>query len=296
MVNNSLKSEVIKNNVIKNVLKIINIPLYRLFGVDIKYKFSFGKSSSDVIAVINNYTKQLLLKKGVDEKKIIVVGSLHYDDALRMKRSTINDIKKKYDVVKSDINIVYFSQPFYKKDVNFILLEVQLNHLEVLVQKVDYFYKNKRKNYTMFIKLHPVENVNDYKKFFSFKNLKIINEANNNELILLSNFCIGHNSTVLQSVIVLNKPVISLNIIEEKFTRLYVKIGAKLVGINNCVDSWDEFVETLNILDNRNYIFFDNIKYDKVIRDGRSYNRIIELIEKMIKITVLRTSAKGLIR
>jgi len=281
--------DIIKMKIYKTIIKIINLPLYHLFDIYTNHKRSFGQGNADLIGVINHYTKKLLVKQGVNKKKIRVLGSFHFDDALKARNKSIEDIKKKYDIDNSEILIVFFSQPFYKKDITFLTLEKQLNYVNELINVIEKFFTNKGKRYKIFIKLHPIEDLNDYKRFFNNNNVKVISQGNNLQLILLSHLCISQHSTVMQSIIILKKPIISLNI----FGLEHIEIASKVVGIKKCISSWKELTRVLEILDNNEYGELNNIYYDRVIMDGKCYYRIIKIIKNMINITKLITNLKS---
>lgn len=282
------KYEIIIWKFVEKLLKILYHPILIFFGVYSNYKLSFGQGDSNIIGVINEYSKNLLIKQGINEKKIRIVGSFHYDDAIKIKNKNIDDLKKKYNIKDSIISIIYFSQPFYRKDLMVLTLEEQLNYIEDLITYIGNFFYNKGKDYILLIKLHPAEDLSDYKRFFNRKNLKLITDADNNELILLSDICISQNSTVLQNVIILKKSVIALNILKLK----EIEIGSQVLGIKKCVNTWEEFIQTLDIFNKNKDILLNNINYDRVIMDGKCYSRIITLIKNLINKTKLRVDLK----
>ncbi|MFX1391960.1 MAG: CDP-glycerol glycerophosphotransferase family protein [Promethearchaeota archaeon] len=279
------KSEIIRMNIFTKILKIVNYPFYRILGVYTNHKLSFGQGDSDVVGVINIYSKNLFIKQGVNGKKIRVLGLLDYDDALKDKNKPISDLINKYNLRKAEVIIVYFSQPFYKKDFLYFTLEKQLEFLEDLIKFLDKFYTNIGKNYNFFIKLHPIEKLKDYERFMNKKNIIVIEKGDNNELILLSDYCISFMSTVILSIILLQKPILSLNF----FDLEDIEIGAKVVGIEKCINSWDEFKLYLKQLENNNYSILNNVNNDMIINDGKCYYRIINLIKKMVNFSKFKT-------
>lgn len=266
---------------INKILKIIHYPLNHFFRVNSNHKLSLGQGDSDYIGVINNYTKNLLITQGVSKDKIRVLGSFHYDDALNIKREFKKPIKKSDDGGKSKVQILFISQPFYKKDITFLSLEKQLKYIKDLIVNLDNFFENLNKKYILLIKLHPVENIKDYEDLLKHKNIKLISIADNNELILSSDFCISQYSTVMQSVIILRKPLLSLNILGLK----EIKIGSKVLGVKKCINTWEELHYFLNQLEEKDYNYFDNINYDRVLMDGNCYNRVVNFIFDLVKIT-----------
>lgn len=248
-------------------------------NVHSNHKQSFGQGVSDFIGVFNDYTKKILIKQGVDQKKIKLLGSLNYDDALNVKGKSINEIKKDLNINDADVNILFFSQPFYIKDINVLTLDEQLKYIEDLIKNIDDFYSNINKTYNLLIKLHPIEDIKNYKKFVSKKNITITKDLDNNDLIKLCDLCISQHSTILQNAIILKKPIISLNILN----LIQIEKGSKIVGITQALKSWKNFIQILNILEKKNYTPFNYIDYDKVIADGKCYDRTISIIKILIK-------------
>ncbi|MFX0141421.1 MAG: CDP-glycerol glycerophosphotransferase family protein [Candidatus Hodarchaeota archaeon] len=281
------KTQIIKMNFYNNIFKIINYPIFIIMGVYSNHKLSLGQGDSDLVGVINKYSKNLLIKQGVNEKKIKILGLLHFDDTLNAKNQSIANLRKKFKLKESEVSIVYFSQPFYKKDLSFLTLEAQLNFLENLIAIISEFYKEKRKNYKLFIKLHPAEELNDYERFSNMNDIQIIKDADNIELILASDFCISFMSTVILSVIALEKPILSLNILGLEA----IEIGAKVAGVKECINTWDELKINLDKLEDCEYSTLDNVDYDMLILDGKCYYRTINLIKNMVRITKLRINS-----
>ena len=272
----------LRNKIIDGYAKVVNYPFYYLFKVKSKIKNpSFAKGKANIVGVINEYSKQLFIKQGVDGKKIKVVGSMHYDDALKMVNKNYNEIKQKLQINDVERVIVYFSQPFYKKDVYLLTFKEQLEYLREIVDSLDKFYIKKNKSYKLFIKLHPSEDINDYIHSIHNDNVIFMDDVDNNELILVSDLFISQHSTTIQSAIAMNKPVISLNILKLST----IKIGSNSAGITKTVNSWEDFTEILEILEKNNYRQLDNVNYDRILLDGRSYQRIITIIRKLINIT-----------
>ena len=134
------------------------------------------------------------------------------------------------------------------------------------------------RNYKLIIKLHPAESLEDYQIYVKSENVILLEHADNYELILLSDLCISQHSTILQAAIVMRKPIISLNILDLEATRIL----SKVIGIKKTINSWAEFKEALEILEDSNYTSLNNISFDNVIIDERCYDRIKKLIKTLI--------------
>jgi hypothetical protein len=277
----NILSDTIKNLFYK-FIEIVYLPLFILTGTYSNHKQSLAQGDSDAFGVINKYTKMLLIKQGVDFQKISVVGSLHFDDALDTIKTKSNEIlRKQFKANDSDVIITYFSQPFYKKDITILNLVEQLNYVSALIDNIHDFFYSIEKSYKLIIKLHPVEDLADYTTFSNRENVVILDQANNYDLILLSDLCISQHSTTLQAAIIMKKPIISLNILKLDATNIL----SKVLGIKSTTDSWEMFNENLKLLESTNYSHFENINHNQIISDGECYQRTIRLIKKLIRIS-----------
>lgn len=262
-------------------IKKIQFPIYKILRVDSSYKPSLGQGDSDSLGVINRYSKELFIRQGIDEEKIKILGHLDYDDVLKIKNKSKEKIKKKYKISDKERYITYFSQPFYTKDINYLKLEEQIDYIKNIIKKIEDFYQELNISYLIFIKIHPAEQRRDYKEIEDLNNIRLFKNANFNELIYFSDFCISQNSSVLQSAIVLKKPIIALNTLN----LIEIKIGAKILGIRKLAETWEEFREFLLLIENDGYQKEEFFDYDKVLADGKCYKRTIELVMDLISET-----------
>ncbi|MHA1438601.1 MAG: hypothetical protein ACTSPD_13595 [Promethearchaeota archaeon] len=175
------------NKVFIIYLKLVHSLFHKFFGVYSNHKLSLAQGDSDIVGVINEFTKRLLIKQGIAPKKIRVVGHLHFDYALNfLKNHSAEKFREKYNLDGSQKAIVYFSQPFYTKDINILTFQEQLDYLKRLINNIENYYKQRKKKYHLFIKLHPVENIDAYKELHNNDNVTIISNADIHELILLA--------------------------------------------------------------------------------------------------------------
>lgn len=273
-----------RNKFIKYTTPLINL-IYRFHVIFSKIplikKKSLGQGFSDYIFVINQYTKLLLKKQGVNESKIYIAGSIAYDDALSSSFRPDIEIKTQLQIDDDKITILYISQPFYKKDIRILSKSKQLKLVHKILENVIKFYNSIKKDFNFIIKLHPIESEEDYLHLTKdFKSLKIIKDFNNAELIKISDFCIGYSSTLLQSVIIMKKPVLSLNLIPE--LKSVIEIGSQISGIAHNIQSWSEFQENLQALEINGYQPLDNVNRKNFVLDKKVYFRMETWISELI--------------
>jgi len=276
---NTLKS--ILKNIVKKVFNKIYNPILKKLGLLYNGNILFGQGNAQILAVINKYSRDLLVEYKV--KKIIrITGSLHYDDSLKVIKKDKTKILDKYNLKKNGKRFVLFiSQPLYTRNITHLSLNDYLKHIQKIFNELKEFYNKKNEKFIFLIKIHPLENIDDYKKFFIDQNIKIFQKADNYELIKISDLCIGFYSTVLQNAIIIGKPVISLNI----FNLDIIRIGKNVIGLKKTINSWEKFHKILEEIHQNKYNLLENINSDMIIKDGKCYQRTIKLIENIINIS-----------
>ena len=64
---------------------------------------------------------------------------------------------------------------------------------------------------------------------------------------------------------------------------IQIKAGAKVIGIKESLESWEDFIHTLKKLELNHYQPLDNILPNRLIIDGYSYRRCVALIKYLCK-------------
>lgn len=279
-------------NVIMKYIKILNIPLHFAFKTSPRKIVAFAMGESDHVGVFNEYTKKILINNGLKENKIQVLGSLDYDDAIKAKYIPREEIIEKYNLKNTDFYVVYFSVPFYTKDITFMTLEAQLDYTKNILEILDNFFKKRKKTFSFIIKLHPAEKIKDYNDLKKYENVYLFFEANNNEFIKLADFCLCQASTLIQNIIAMGKSFIDLNIISlNLFYVNGVDLCAKSIGIKNSCQNWEDLRSSLDELFDKNFKPLDNILENRIINDEKCYKRTIDFIKYLIRLTNLRQHA-----
>lgn len=175
------------------------------------------------ILVMDDYAKKEAIKNGLESLRILVTGQPYFETILKEKKKisqeTILKIKEKLGINESDFIITFASEPL-SKDYNnaenywgYSELTIFKEILESL--KIISFKYNK--NVCIIIKLHPREDIDNYKDMIpSFKEEKINIIIDKNsyswDLILASDLICGMSSMFLIESVVLGKPTISVQI------------------------------------------------------------------------------------
>ncbi|GAB4321050.1 MAG: hypothetical protein Kow0069_25230 [Promethearchaeota archaeon] len=263
---------------VRVALRVLHAPVELALGVRSNHVQSIGQGDSDYFVAINEYTKRLLVRQGVSAKKILVGGLFHHDDAVASRDAPVGDLRHKYGLPTDRVVVTCFNQPFYAKDLRLLSFEEQRAILSRLVEEVFEFYSSVGKEATFVLKLHPAEDPSAYEGFADLPGVVVLWEANNVELARVSQVCVGWHSTALQTVLLLDVPLISLDV----DPRLpFVSAASRSMGVRSNVKSWEAFRETLRRLDSNGYRPLERPLPGRLIADGRCQAYAVELIDAL---------------
>ena len=227
----------------------------------------------DKMCVWSERVKESLIQNGKFNANIpIITGNPRLDflfDAL--KKFDVNKISEKYNIKKKRISILFITENLLNKLEREMVARCVIRTLKDLDDS------------NLIIKLHPNESSDSlYKKLiseFGLENYTIINNANLYELLFYADIVIVSYSTVGVEALMMNKPVISLNLmdlhgamflIKEKLAVIVEDSEELLPSIKKCLKP-----EIHNNLIKKGKKFAEK---ELGIIDGKSIDRVIDEI------------------
>ncbi|WP_312813197.1 hypothetical protein [Sedimentibacter sp.] len=220
--------------------------------------------------VMNEKAKSNLLKNNnIEKKDIIVTGQPDFEDSLKLHSDKLDIIMKELQVNK------------YKKIISFMSQPSQLD-IEKIVEGL-FEISNKNHDYLYIIKIHPNENVEDYFKILKEKisyNLKIVKyEAQ--YIVAISDVILTKYSTVGLLAALMGKPLIKLNILNEKYSIDYSEYGIAY-EVSNFIDLEDKISKLIDI----NSIESQKLKHarEELKNERNAANNIAHVIRESVKI------------
>ena len=234
----------------------------------------FGPSLADKIAVFGDYTKEVLIKRGVRERQIVVTGQPRFDRLITRKFD--ERIHKLLNLDGSKNIIVLTTEAIDKFETLKMLHEVM----------------NIIKNFPelqLVIKLHPDEDLEWYRSKIAeigVKDAVIVRNVDLRDVLNICEILITRYSTTALEAMILNKHVICLDI-GKKMSRYipYVEEGAA-IGVYNYEDLAPAIKNILYNHEVRNKLkdamkkFVYNHAYKQ---DGGASKRVANLIEQMVQ-------------
>ncbi|AEG18377.1 CDP-glycerol--poly(glycerophosphate) glycerophosphotransferase [Methanobacterium paludis] len=224
---------------------------------------------SDKIFVWGEATKNALVEAGANNDQIEVTGSPKYDSVI----TKLNDYSKS---ITNPLNktILFATQPF-PGNINLQIID-----------EIGLFLK-KNEGINLIVKPHPAETADYYKKFVEHFADDMIHVADNNdniiELLLNADVTIMISSTVGIDAAILDKPMICVNLSDQK--SVYVEGGVALEAkdlkdivsqINNIM--YDDKIRK-NLAECRKRFVYNYV----YLQDGKASERIVDGIVKMIE-------------
>jgi nucleotide-binding universal stress UspA family protein len=179
----------------------------------------------DKIFVMDGYAKKELEKTGVAGERVVIGGQPYFDSiqehAKKITAAEVRDFKSRHHIKSSNFVITFASEPITRtygnhNGRNYLGYTEKTIALELL-QALQELARGSALNFTLVIKLHPKEMISDWHEIIKdnqTEDLKIILMKSGNvwELMKASNLVCGMTSMFLIEAVVLQRPVLSIQI------------------------------------------------------------------------------------
>jgi hypothetical protein len=240
-----------------------------------KFTNLISRGGAQKIGVINQFSYNVLKKKGVPENKISIVGYANFDlakktlDLLNNSPETKKALAKKYDIDINKKNIIIYSSPFYRN--GFISPQKFIEYYHGIIKTVREVFSTKEAD--ILFKLHPAEELSvDSYAIFKDMQVKLYRDISNEELISFGDLYIAHWSTANFVPIAMEKDCIFINLIKLPFADLY----KEMFSIKKFISEENEFKKLL--IDFKNGTLIKQYDKNSILSDGKCLARIIHWI------------------
>lgn len=222
----------------------------------------------DFIAVINEYAKQCLVKRGINEGKIFITGQPAFETLFTKTREDEQQLLRELNIQDEFSTLVTYASQKTPED------------REVLIEILETF--KKLKNHQLIIKLHPSEDGVMQESLcdsYNLTNVKIVRNIDTQMLLSMSDIILTQFSTCGLEAILLEKPLITINFSNKPDVIPYAPMGAA-IGVYNRGD----LLKALEAVD------LENVKIR--LKNGRQLfgmnncptQEIVHLVQKILKI------------
>jgi hypothetical protein len=228
-----------------------------------------------ITAVYGQSDKDFLIKKGhYPEDSIVITGNQRYD-FLPKKTEEYNkaEVLKKFGLHPSKRVILFITCPFSSE------IDIQIL-TEEIIREV-----SSLENVQLIIKVHPVENENNYIDMVkNTKNtIKVIKKADMFELLFVSDISITTYSNSAIESMIMNKPLIVMNLTGTDYPQDYSKEGAAIKITKNGLLK-EKIKELLYDEKSKEELLRKAKQYlDKNLYkvDGKASERIVNIVNKL---------------
>jgi len=227
------------------------------------------------IAVLGKQTKEIFVRRGMEEKQIIITGQPRFDEIINKKFSK-EEFYKKFNIPKDKKLLVYTSQSFPEK-LNKKIITIIYNACKNL------------KDYFLFVKLHQDDKIEFYKKIIEKSKIENIRISKNVELyhtISSADIGITVSSTTGLETLLFDKPLIVLKMPSDRSDYIgpYTDKPCAITvhnskEIENAIKSLED-KKVQNKLKKARKKFIEYYAYKQ---DGKASERVAKLIEDLTK-------------
>jgi UDP-N-acetylglucosamine 2-epimerase len=237
---------------------------------------------SDIIAVWGKISKNLLIENGVPPNKLVITGMPVSDMILTRDRKTKSLVYEKWGISRAKKIAVWTPSPYdgIRSHDSPKINEQTLKTLSAVFRA----FPDKQ----LVVKLHPLDSDKMYKKVLAQigdKHAIVIKHFDTYDLLYSCEFLMVCNSTTGVEAMILDKPVIVVNLFDVPENVPYARSGAALRATNK-----DELIWSINAiskkgseaeeLQQKRRKFVDDYAY-KI--DGQASKRIVEVVDLMMK-------------
>lgn len=181
-----------------------------------------GQAGCDLIAVMGNASRNVLVDRGVSPVKIAIVGQPRYDRFL--KNYSNRDPQEKFCSGAERYSIAIFPTAFA---VNLGDRALQDQQTVLIREAISHFLNNNRHKVSISIKPHPRENINEYRFVDGLSDVSLVTDISSVEIIANADIVISAPSTVIAEAALFRKPLAVLRIGLESASTVTELLGVK---------------------------------------------------------------------
>ena len=182
-----------------------------------------GRFGCQAIAVAGSWEKDVLIERGVDPDKVFITGRPEFDTLSSVRDSLDTAELRKNLAINTDDKVVllltsaYIEHGWWSADMRTEFITGIIDSLAPLLDQ----------SVHLVIKIHPVEDINEYKRIIGPGRKQVIlrEDLKPSDVINISDVVIAGYSTTVLEACALSKPVIVLNIFGEPEYLPYVEMG-----------------------------------------------------------------------
>lgn len=271
--------------------KLLGIPsLVILHGILAGRKHTHNNPLADKTAVWGDICVDTMTERyGTSRDMLAVTGNPRFDVLSQGVKIDKNSLYQKIGINTNKGLIIYTTQPHVGLTANDSPLEKEILLREVINAMKEFPDKQ------LVIKLHPSESQKVYESMTIDRYRSILNEMNSDaillerinlyELISICELVIILNSTVGLEAMILEKPVIAINLTNQPDTVPYAESGAA-IGVHKAEDIVPVIKKALYDIQVRKELESNRKKFVHdyaYIQDGQASKRVADLIIQMIE-------------
>lgn len=260
--------------------------ILNLMGYEFSDNTYYPGSGSDFFITMNEDSKKHFLSQGINEEKIVVLGSPSFDEYWEIMHSDLSildrEIRASLNINNEKPIITFGTQPLEKK--GFLSQDEYMESVREIIKLL----LNYKEKFNIIIKLHPADLIDEYNvKLSSFTNfIKIVKDVDLKKLIYISKIYISSFSASSMDAIIFGIPVITYNFWrkDDILMDYFKSFGGTLHA--QSLDELQAFIQKLVKNDQALYLQLkkeqENIRHSRFILDGGCTSRIVDFCHSII--------------
>jgi UDP-N-acetylglucosamine 2-epimerase len=188
----------------------LNIPTLNIQHGAIADVHHYRYAIADVFAAWGEHDRELLIRNGVPEQKIVVTGQPRFDD-FSQRHDDILHTRKRLGIPGSHKLLLWATTPFVPR-VSYDFPERNLRYLEAFAELLA-----REQNWALIIKLHPRDQRTGYEtalakmEKYVRSRVKILQDEDIQQLLPIADVLLAWNTSVIQEAVLAGKPIIGIN-------------------------------------------------------------------------------------
>lgn len=248
-------------------------------GMPNKYSLhAFAPFEADCFAAWGDFTKEFLVKNGVEPERIVVTGGPVFDKIVSLKPDK-GKIYTEIGIGPGSKKIIVFTMQKQGPGFRPSIEEIEAGTIETIKAA------SQCQDVLLLFQAHPEQTIEYIQRFAEkagYSDARVIKYYDTESLIAVSDGVITFFSTTATDALVLGKPLLTINLSDDRDFYPFVSMGAAFGAYTKeeIMPAFKKLVENPEELkDGREKA----VPYVVYKTDGKSLGRVLNLIEKFLK-------------
>ena len=245
-----------------------------------------GQGGCDLIAVMGESSKRLLIARGVEPERIIITGQPRYDRFLRLA-DVSSELKDRLHLPTGRLTVSMFTSAY----LSILRSDSAQRQQEELVNNlIRYIEQRHWQRIYLLLRPHPRESAGNYQVASESPCVRIVKEVGSLEIIAASDLVISVPSTIIVETCLFGKPLIVMRVgVRDSVSRLLGLSSNTFLEVDNFGELTDYLDQILSTQPIQQKFASHTCRELVFIAPEGAAHRIASLVTKLVQGTRLAT-------